>query len=131
MRALAATLISAALMIAPPSAALAQDATPADAQGQLTAAQKKCAGKTGAARDNCLTAAQTRAGSTSLGKGQIGYVAPDGFRTPVVSPDGRDLPPNTVQAQGTLQDLNRGKLPSNQPTDVAKAAAAVKAKANN
>jgi hypothetical protein len=40
------------------------------------------------------------------------------------------LPPGTESAQRSLKDLNQRKLPSNQPTNVVKAAAQVKAQAN-
>jgi hypothetical protein len=98
MRAIASTLISAALMIAPWSASLSPAAE-----------------------------LQTRDETTSITPGEYGYVpaGATGAALTVRSPDA--LPPATAGAQKTLQGLSQSKLPSNRPADVVKASASVKA----
>ncbi len=99
MRAVAATLISGALMIAPWAAPQSQAATEV----------------------------QTWNDTTTIVPGQYGYVPANGANGPYLVRNANDLPPRTKGAQRTSQGLREIKLPSNQPTDVAKAAAAVKA----
>jgi hypothetical protein len=100
MRALATTLISAALMIAPWAASQSQAATEV----------------------------QTWSNTTTIAPGQIGYVPANSAYGPYSVRNANALPPSTKAAQRTMQDLSGTKLPSNQPTDVAKAAATVKAR---
>lgn len=109
-------------------AAGAQTAAQAEKNAQareLKAAQAKCASKTGAQKDRCLADAQTAYGRTSVGKGQYGYV-PAGKSGVAVGGDARALPPGAAKSRGTATDLSSAKLPSNQPTDVARAAAQAK-----
>jgi hypothetical protein len=114
--------------VAPLAAAQApQGASGADAAGRdLKAAQAKCAGKTGAAADRCITDAQTRGGKTALGTGQYGYVPADGRGSAQVTRDPHALPSHTAKPRRTLHELASTKVPSNQPTDVVKAAQQVK-----
>jgi hypothetical protein len=99
MRALASTLIAAALLIAPWAAPASQAAT------------------------------------DTVAPGQYGYVPnriPDSSGSGVIIVrDPKALPPSTRDAQRALKDLNDSKLPSNRPTDVVKAAAAVKGQSAN
>jgi hypothetical protein len=70
-------------------------------------------------------AAQTRDGKTALTPGQYGYV-PAGKGRALVTRNPKALPSHTARSQRTMHDLAKAKLPSNQPTDVAKAAQQVK-----
>lgn len=77
-----------------------------------------------------------QAATETLGPGQYGYVpnappAPDGSSGTIIVRDPKALPPSTREAQRSLKELNDTKLPSNQPTDVVKAAAAVKGQRSN
>ncbi len=117
-------LTAFALCLPPAGAAWAEAAKDA-AAGDLKAAQAQCASKSGAARDRCLTDAQTRGGKASIGPGQLGYVAPGAKGVTVISGSSKP-PPHLAQARRTTQGLANTKLPSNQPTDVAKAAQQVK-----
>ena len=106
--------------------AIAETAAQAEKNVQardLKAAQARCASKTGAQKDRCLADAQTAYGRTSVGKGQYGYVTPGGV---AVGRDVKSLGPGAVKAQAATQDLSSSRLPSNQPTDIAKAAEQVK-----
>lgn len=125
MRALFVTSILVIFALA--GAARAETAAPAGKNAQareLKAAQAKCAAKTGAEKDRCLADAQTAYGRTSVGKGQYGYVPAGGGGASVGN--AKTLPKATAKAQQTSKDLSSAKLPSNQPTDVARAAAQVK-----
>jgi len=100
MRMLTTALIAAAL-IAPWAAALAQ------------------------------TNSDTKPGSqtTTLRPGEYGYIPANGSSSTRVYRNAKDLPPEAVQSQKTVKDLRKKKLPTNEPVDVAKAAAEARAKA--
>jgi hypothetical protein len=137
MRRLIATSIFTILAIGCAGGVAAQTAkTAADktaAARDLKAAQAICAARTGAAKDGCLTDAQTRYGKTAVGSGQYGYVPANGNGTAAVTRNRKALPPHSAKSQRTMDDLGKTKLPSNESTDVARAAQQVKdaAKAGN
>ena len=144
MRTLTTTLLAATLLAAPYTLAFAQDATPAakaipakpaaapkkappKKADQLAAAKSKCDAMSGDAKDRCVTEAQTRYGTTSVSAGQTAYYK----NGAMVVRNSKDLPAGSAATQRTSKDLGDTKMPSNQPTDIAKAAAEAKRKAGN
>jgi hypothetical protein len=123
MRALFATSLAGFFSLA--GSAWGETAAQAEKNAQareLKVAQAKCASRTGAQKERCLADAQTTYGRGSLGAGQYGYMPGDGKGRMAVSRDAKTLGPAAAKSQRTAQDLESSRLPSNQPTDVARAA---------